>query len=34
MTERVAKCAYEFGIKRDGVLDVLRVVLRDELLST
>ena len=30
---RVASCAYEAGIKREGVLDVLRVVLRDELLS-
>ena len=29
---RVAGCAYEFGIKRDGVHDVLRVVLRDELI--
>ena len=29
---RVAECAYEFGTTRDGVLEVLRVVLRDELL--
>lgn len=29
---RVAGCAYDFGIKRDGVRDVLRVVLRDELI--
>ncbi len=28
---RVDACAYEFGIDRDGVLDVLYVVLRDEL---
>lgn len=33
MEERVSACAYEAGIKREGVLDVLRVVLRDELLS-
>lgn len=30
---KVASCAYEFGIDRDGVLSVLRVVLRDALLS-
>ena len=29
---RVAECAYEHGLKRDQVLAVLRVVLRDELL--
>ena len=29
---RVAGCAYEFGIDKKGVLAVLRVVLRDELL--
>ncbi len=29
---KVAGCAYEFGIDKDGVLAVLRVVLRDELL--
>lgn len=32
MKERVAACAYEFGVERDDVLKVLRVVLRDELL--
>ena len=30
--ERVAGCAYDFGIKRDDVRAVLRVVLRDELI--
>ena len=34
MQERIAECAYEFGLERDGVLSVLRVVLRDELLRT
>ena len=29
----VAKCAYEFGLEQEGVLRVLRVVLRDELLK-
>ena len=32
-TERVAACAYEFGIDRDSVRSVLWVVLRDELLQ-
>lgn len=32
MDRRVSACAYEFGRKRDGVLNVLHVVLRDELL--
>ena len=32
LKERVAACAYEFGVDRDDVLKVLRVVLRDELL--
>ena len=31
--ERVAACAYEFGTGTSGVLDVLQVVLRDELLK-
>jgi len=31
--QNVAKCAYEFGISEDGVRSVLRVVLRDALLS-
>ena len=30
---RVRKCAYEFGTKKAGVQSVMRVVLRDELLS-
>ena len=30
---RVDSCAYEFGITRDAVLDVLYVALRDELLK-
>ena len=30
--ERVARCAYEFGIDRSGVLSVMQVVLREELL--
>ena len=30
--ERVDACAYEFGIDRSGILDVLYVALRDELL--
>ncbi len=29
---RVSECAYEVGIERDGVMSVLYVVLRDELL--
>lgn len=33
MKRKVSECAYEFGIERDGVLDTLRVVLRDELLQ-
>ena len=33
MSNRVAECAYEFGIERDTVLPVLRVVLRDALLA-
>ena len=32
LKERVAACAYEFGVGRDDVLKVLQVVLRDELL--
>ena len=32
LKERVAACAYEFGVDRDDVLKVLQVVLRDELL--
>lgn len=32
LNERVAACAYEFGVDRDAVLRVLQVVLRDELL--
>lgn len=32
LKERVAACAYEFGVDRDAVLRVLQVVLRDELL--
>ena len=32
LKERVADCAYEFGVDRDDVLRVLQVVLRDELL--
>ena len=32
INDRVAACAYDFGIKRDGVLVVLRVVLRNELI--
>lgn len=31
---KVASCAYEFGIDKDGVLSVLRIVLRDALLQT
>jgi len=30
---QVARCAFDFGIDRDGVLSVLRVVLRDALLA-
>ena len=30
---KIAKCAYEFGIDRDGVEKVLTVVLREELLQ-
>jgi len=30
--DRVAGCAYEFGTDRDGIHDVLQVVLREELL--
>lgn len=30
--ERVRKCAYEFGIPREGVLSALKIVLRDELI--
>lgn len=33
LQERVAACAYEFGVERDNVLKVLQVVLRDELLG-
>ena len=32
LKERAAACAYEFGVDRDDVLKVLRVVLRNELL--
>ncbi len=32
LKERVAACAYEFGVDRDDVLRVLQVVLREELL--
>ena len=32
LKERVAACAYEFGIDRDSVLSVLRVALRNELI--
>ena len=30
---QVPRCAVDFGIDRDGVLSVLRVVLRDALLA-
>ena len=30
---RVAACAYEFGVDESGVFEVLRIVLRDELLG-
>ena len=33
LEKRVAACAYEFGIDKEGVRSVLRVVLRDELLG-
>ena len=33
LKKRVAACAYEFGIDKEGVRSVLRVVLRDELLE-
>ena len=33
LKERVAACAYEFGIDKEGVRSVLRVVLRDKLLK-
>ena len=33
METRVDRCAYEFGLEREGALAVLRVVLRDALLS-
>jgi gas vesicle protein len=33
METRVDRCAYEFGIEREGALAVLRVVVRDALLS-
>ena len=32
LQKRVAACAYQFGTKTEGVLDVLQVVLRDALL--
>ncbi len=32
LKERVAACAYEFGVDRDNALKVLQVVLRNELL--
>ena len=32
-TRRIAACAYEFGADESGVFDVLRIVLRDELLA-
>ena len=32
-SRRIAAVAYDFGISEDGVLDVLRVVLRDALLQ-
>ena len=34
LKERVAMCAYEFGIDKEGVRSVLRVVLRDKLLES
>ena len=33
LSDRVAACAYEFGIEQDRVIEVLRIVLRDELLD-
>ena len=31
--DRVAECAYEFGVSEDSIRSVLRVVLRDELIK-
>ena len=33
MRDRVAECAYNFGVEQEGVQKVLQVVLRDELLK-
>ncbi len=33
MDQQMAECAFEFGINKEGVRDVLRVVLRDALLE-